>query len=159
MSDEEIIQLFKCDEERAFRMLVKKYSEKLYWHIRKIVLDHEDCNDILQNSFMHIWQGLRKFRGDAQLYTWMYRIATNEAISFLHEKGRKVYGHSEEITQLLEEQLENLKIGEMASQFCFQLFMEFGYFSVHFSVTFSPSATQNRFLTRNTAYPPFLDYF
>ena len=106
MSDEEIMRLFECDEERAFRMLVKKYSEKLYWHIRKIVLDHEDSNDILQNSFMKIWKGIHEFRHESKLYVWMYRIATNEAISFLHEKQRKVYGHTEEISELLANQLE-----------------------------------------------------
>lgn len=108
MEDTEIIHLFHSDKEpnRAFRMLVDKYKEKLYWHIRKIVINHEDTDDILQNTFIKIWQSLKEFRYESRLYTWMYRIATNEAINFLNEKKRKVYGNSESITQMLENSLE-----------------------------------------------------
>lgn len=104
MEDKEIIELFhlKNKKEEAFRLLVDEYKEKLYWHIRKIVLSHEDCNDILQNVFVKVWQGLKEFRYEAKLYTWMYRIATNEAINFLNEKRRKVFGNSSEITDVLE---------------------------------------------------------
>lgn len=93
-SDEEIIRLFhsKDGEQKAFRLLVSKYSEKLYWHIRKIVINHEDSNDILQDTFVKIWKGIRGFRYESKLYTWMYRVATNEAINFLKERSRKVYG-------------------------------------------------------------------
>lgn len=107
--DKEIIELFhvKSQRETAFRMLVNEYKEKLYWHIRKIVLSHEDCDDILQNVFIKIWQGLKEFRYESRLYTWMYRIATNEAINFLNEKKRKVYGNASEITEMLENTLES----------------------------------------------------
>lgn len=93
IADNEIIELFhlKNKKEEAFRLLVDKYKEKLYWHIRKIVLSHEDSNDILQNTFVKIWQGLKEFRYESGLYTWMYRIATNESINFLNEKKRKEY--------------------------------------------------------------------
>ncbi|EHP46844.1 RNA polymerase sigma factor [Odoribacter laneus] len=87
IADNEIIELFhlKNKKEEAFRLLVDKYKEKLYWHIRKIVLSHEDSNDILQNTFVKIWQGLKEFRYESGLYTWMYRIATNESINFLND--------------------------------------------------------------------------
>ena len=109
MEDKEIIELFhlKNKKEEAFRLLVDEYKEKLYWHIRKIVLSHEDCNDILQNVFVKVWQGLKEFRYEAKLYTWMYRLATNEAINFLNEKRRKVFGNSSEITDVLENTLES----------------------------------------------------
>ena len=109
IADNEIIELFhlKNKKEEAFRLLVDKYKEKLYWHIRKIVLSHEDSNDILQNTFVKIWQGLKEFRYESGLYTWMYRIATNESINFLNEKKRKVYGNSGEITEALENILES----------------------------------------------------
>ena len=109
MEDKEIIELFhlKNKKEEAFRLLVDEYKEKLYWHIRKIVLSHEDCNDILQNVFVKVWQGLKEFRYEAKLYTWMYRIATNESLNFLNEKSRKVYGNSDEISVYLENTLES----------------------------------------------------
>ncbi len=94
-------------EQKAFRLLVDKYKERLYWHIRKIVISHEDTDDLLQNVFLKIWQGLEEFRNDSKLYTWMYRIATNEALNFLSEKNRKVYGNSDEISVYLENTLES----------------------------------------------------
>lgn len=109
MEDKEIIELFhlKGKKEKAFRLLVDQYKERLYWHIRKIVLNHDDTDDVLQNTFVKIWQGLEEFRYEARLFTWMYRIATNEAINFLNEKKRKVYGNSGEITTMLENTLES----------------------------------------------------
>lgn len=109
VDDESIIVLFHTPgkEEAAFRQLVDNYKERLYWHVRKIVLVHEDADDILQNVFVKVWQGLREFRYEAKLYTWMFRIATNEAINFLNEKKRKVYGNSDEISAYLENTLES----------------------------------------------------
>ncbi|MBQ5642248.1 MAG: sigma-70 family RNA polymerase sigma factor [Bacteroidaceae bacterium] len=69
--------------EQAFGTLVKEFQEQLYWQIRRMVLSHEDTDDILQNVFMKAWQGLEHFRGDARLSTWLYRIANNETINFL----------------------------------------------------------------------------
>ncbi len=94
-------------EQKAFRLLVDKYKERLYWHIRKIVISHEDTDDVLQNVFVKVWQGLKEFRNDSKLYTWMYRIATNEALNFLNEKRRKVYGNTEELSAFLENTLES----------------------------------------------------
>ncbi len=109
MEEKEIIELFhlKGKKDEAFRLLMKQYKERLYWHIRKIVLNHEDADDVLQNTFVKIWQGLTEFRYESRLFTWMYRIATNEAINFLNEKKRKVYGNSGEITVMLENILES----------------------------------------------------
>lgn len=70
----------------AFSVIVRSYQERLYWHIRKMVLSHEDANDVLQNSFMKAWNGLDGFRGDSQVSTWLYRIATNESLTFLANK-------------------------------------------------------------------------
>ncbi len=74
---------------KAFEALIKKYQQKIYWHIRKMVIDHDDADDVVQETFIKIWQGLQNFRGDAQLYTWIYRIATNESLNFLQKKRRQ----------------------------------------------------------------------
>jgi RNA polymerase sigma-70 factor, ECF subfamily len=89
-NDREIVQKFKTSEDReaAFNQLLKKYQERLYWHIRKILIDHDDSDDVLQNTFIKIWKGLNDFREDAKLFTWLYRIATNEALSFLKLKKK-----------------------------------------------------------------------
>src|SRR6056297_2018265 len=88
-SDKELLTLFKNKEKRnyAFNLIVRKYQEKLYWHIRKIVISHDDADDILQNTFIKIWKGLDGFREDSKLYTWLYRIATNESLTFLKQNN------------------------------------------------------------------------
>lgn len=109
MEEQEIIELFhrQGKREEAFRILVCQYKERIYWHIRKIVLNHDDTDDVLQNTFVKVWQGLTEFRYESKLFTWIYRIATNEAINFLNEKKRKVYGNSDEMTEMLENMLES----------------------------------------------------
>ncbi|OOQ58198.1 RNA polymerase sigma factor [Mucilaginibacter pedocola] len=89
--DEEILSKFREEKTRneAFNMLLKKYQQKIYWHIRRMVIDHDDADDITQDVFVKIWKNLPGFRNDAQLYTWMYRIATNECITFLNKKKQK----------------------------------------------------------------------
>ena len=72
--------------EAAFNLIVKSYSQKLYWHVRRMVIDHDDADDVVQNTFIKIWKGLPNFRQDSNIYTWIYRIATNEALSFLRSK-------------------------------------------------------------------------
>lgn len=74
--------------EASFRELVKVHKERLYWHIRKIVLNHDDTDDVLQNTFIKVFKHIDGFKGDSKLYSWMYRIATNEAISFLNKKAK-----------------------------------------------------------------------
>lgn len=98
-SDTELLQEFKNEatRERAFNTIIKKHQEKLYWHIRRMVINHEDANDVLQNTFIKAWNYLEGFRGDSNLYTWMYRIATNETLTFLEkEKKRKALSLDED---------------------------------------------------------------
>ncbi|MCW3108296.1 MAG: sigma-70 family polymerase sigma factor [Segetibacter sp.] len=89
--DKELLHLFKdpSQKEKAFTAIIKKYQEKLYWHIRRMVVDHDDANDILQNLFIKVWKSLENFREDSQLYTWLYRIATNECLTFLEQQKRR----------------------------------------------------------------------
>lgn len=76
----------KASNTELFSEIVKTYQERLYWHIRQMVLVHDDANDVLQNVFLKAWKGLDGFRGDAQISTWLYRIATNETLTFLAQK-------------------------------------------------------------------------
>jgi RNA polymerase sigma factor (sigma-70 family) len=89
--DNELLILFRAPEtkEKAFTQIVKKYQERLYWHIRRLVVSHDNANDVLQNVFIRVWKGLENFREDSQLYTWLYRIATNESLSFLEQQKKK----------------------------------------------------------------------
>jgi len=82
--------MFRDENSRnmALHYLVKKYQQKLYWHIRKIVINHDDTDDVLQNTFIKVWKGLDGFKEEAQLFTWLYRIATNESLTFLKQKQR-----------------------------------------------------------------------
>jgi RNA polymerase sigma factor (sigma-70 family) len=90
-SDNELLEQFRNQSTRnyAFNLLVRKYQQKLYYHIRKIVIDHDDAHDVMQNTFIKAWKGLDNFREDSQLYTWLYRIATNESLTFLKQKKTK----------------------------------------------------------------------
>lgn len=90
-SDSELLEDFRdpVKREQAFTSIIRKYQEKLYWHIRRMVVEHEDANDVLQNVFIRVWNGLANFREDAQLYTWLYRIATNESLSFLEQQKKR----------------------------------------------------------------------
>lgn len=91
MTDQEILAAFHREEtkEWAFGCLMDKYQEKLYWHLRRMTKNHDDADDLLQNTFLKVWIGLQNFRADAQLYTWLYRIATNEAINLLNQKAKR----------------------------------------------------------------------
>ncbi len=82
-----ILQLQDPELQRqAFEKVVKTYSEQLYWQIRRLVLSHDDANDLLQNTFLNAWKNLEYFRGDAKLSTWLYRIALNECLCFLNKQ-------------------------------------------------------------------------
>ncbi len=89
--DKELLTQFRepATKERAYTQIIKKYQEKLYWHIRRLVVGHEDANDVLQNMFIKVWRGLENFREDSQLYTWLYRIATNESLSFIEQQKKR----------------------------------------------------------------------
>ncbi len=90
VEDKTILELFNDEKTRntALGHLIAKYQQRLYWHIRKIVISHDDSDDVLQNTFIKVWKGLENFKGDSQLFTWMYRIATNEALNLLRSKKR-----------------------------------------------------------------------
>jgi len=87
-SDKELLQQFRISSSRsqAFNLIIRKYQKRLYWHIRRIVIDHDDADDVVQNTFIKVWKGLDNFKEDSQLYTWLYRIATNESLTFLKQK-------------------------------------------------------------------------
>lgn len=89
--DKELLLQFRNEatRETAYTRIIKKYQEKLYWHIRRLVVDHEDANDVLQNMFIKVWKNLENFREDSQLYTWLYRIATNESLTFLQQQQKR----------------------------------------------------------------------
>lgn len=90
-SELELIADLKNEKTRelAFQSLVKLYQERLYWHIRKIVIDHNDADDVLQNTFIKVWRSIDKFREESTIYTWLYRIATNESITFFNSNKRR----------------------------------------------------------------------
>jgi RNA polymerase sigma factor (sigma-70 family) len=89
--DAQLLQLFSVQgkQEQAFNAIVGKYKERLYWHIRRMVVVHDDADDILQECFIKVWKYLPQFRQDSALYTWMYRIATNCALTFLEQKDKR----------------------------------------------------------------------
>ncbi|MFE7088170.1 RNA polymerase sigma factor [Sphingobacterium spiritivorum] len=91
MEDTLIISKFadEATREEAFGLLLKKYQQKIYWHVRRMVIDHDDADDVVQDIFIKVWRNLGNFREDSQLYTWLYRIATNECITFLNKKKQK----------------------------------------------------------------------
>src|SRR6187200_2066838 len=90
-ADELLLMQFRTEgtKESGFTSIIKKYQEKLYWHIRRMVIDHDDANDVLQNMFIKVWNGLNNFREDSQLYTWLYRIATNESLTFIEQSKKR----------------------------------------------------------------------
>ena len=90
-ADNELLVQFRnpLTKERAYTAIIKKYQEKLYWLVRRMVVDHDDANDVLQNVFIRVWKGLENFREDSQLYTWLYRIATNESLTFIEQQKKR----------------------------------------------------------------------
>ncbi|MBP5486478.1 MAG: RNA polymerase sigma factor [Bacteroidales bacterium] len=107
MTDREIIDLYKAgQQERAFREIVDSYSERLYWHVRRFLCSHEDTDDLLQDIFIKIWSALPSFRGDSQLYTWLYRIATNETLNFLNKQKVRSALQFESLSSKLEEKID-----------------------------------------------------
>ncbi|TRZ43685.1 RNA polymerase sigma factor [Robertkochia solimangrovi] len=102
----------KRTQEAAFRKLVQLYKERLYWHIRRIVLDHHDTDDVLQNTFIKVYTNINGFRGESSIYSWMYRIATNEAISFLNAQARK--------NNITNEELKSQKIKNLRADVYFE---------------------------------------
>jgi len=108
-SDKELIDLFNKEEHRnyAFNIIVRKYQERLYYNIRRIVIDHQDADDVLQNTFIKAFKGLEKFREESKLYTWLFRISTNESLSFLKQKKTRLFIPIGNINEKYKEKLES----------------------------------------------------
>ncbi len=103
----------------AFGVLVQRHGERLYWHIRKMVVSHSDADDVLQNTFIKAWEGMANFRGDAQLFTWLYRIATNESITFLNQTKRLQrlsFGDAEQLLRNLRSTDSHLNASEVQAK-------------------------------------------
>lgn len=91
ISDDHILDLLgsQATHERGFRLLMVRYQEPLYRHVRRMVYDHDDANDVIQNTFIKVFKNVERFEGKSKLYTWLYRIATNEALTFMNTRNRK----------------------------------------------------------------------
>lgn len=98
----QLIEQLKSEnqKEQAFKVLITLYKERLYWHIRHIVKSHDDTDDVLQNTFIKIYRNINKFKGDSKLFSWMYRIATNESITFINKNAKRLQTTNQEAQQL-----------------------------------------------------------
>lgn len=108
-SDQELLEWLNDparNRDYAFNLLVTKYRVKVYHHIRRLVIDHADADDLLQNTFIKVFQNLGKFRGESSLFTWIYRIATNESLGFLRNKRRRFFLPIHDVEQELSNKLE-----------------------------------------------------
>jgi RNA polymerase sigma-70 factor (ECF subfamily) len=108
-SDKELLEQFRNETTRnyAFNLIVRKYQKKIYWHIRRIVIDHDDADDVVQNVFIKVWKNLLGFKGESQFYTWLYRIATNESISFIKQKKANLFVSMEDVQYRLSRSLHD----------------------------------------------------
>lgn len=108
VQEQDLVSLLQApsQKEEAYRILVTTYKERLYWHIRNIVKFHDDADDVLQNTFVKVFRNIDKFKGDSKLYTWLYRIATNEAITFINKRAKRQHITNEELQQQTLEKLE-----------------------------------------------------
>jgi RNA polymerase sigma-70 factor (ECF subfamily) len=86
--DGDIFELLKSNVDKGFRIVVERYSSKLYWHIRRIVILHEDADDALQNTFINAWRNIDNFRNESSIYTWLYAIATNESLAIINKRKK-----------------------------------------------------------------------
>lgn len=106
-NEQEVILLFRNESTRqkAFAQIIDAYQKRIYWHIRRIVINHDDADDVTQNTFIKIWENLENFREDSKLYTWIFRIATNESLAFLNKKKAALHSSFQEYENLLSESL------------------------------------------------------
>lgn len=106
--DEDLILRLTSEKTKnsAFKELLSLYKERLYWHIRKLVISHDDADDVLQNTFIKVYKNIHKFKGESRLYSWMYRIATNEALTHLKRNARLKSISSEELQQQMMDNLQ-----------------------------------------------------
>lgn len=108
MTDREIIKLYEegfCEE--AFNHIVNQYTERLYWHVRRFLCNHDDTNDLLQEIFIKIWAALPSFRGDSRLFTWIYRIATNEVLNHLRKQKFKALVSMQGASEILTKKIDD----------------------------------------------------
>ena len=108
LEDEQLLEKFRQPASRnyAFNLLVRKYQERVYFLIRKMVIDHDDTDDLVQETFIKVWNYLDTFQGEAQLFTWIYRIATNECLRFLKKKRRRLFVPATEVTRELSKKID-----------------------------------------------------
>jgi RNA polymerase sigma factor (sigma-70 family) len=109
IDDKELLVQFRepAGQRQAFNTLIKKYQQRVYWHIRKMVIDHDDADDLTQETFVKVWRYLPEFRGDAQLFTWIFKIATNECLSFLSAKRKRFFLPIHDVEKELAEKLSS----------------------------------------------------
>lgn len=108
MTDKQIIGLYRCGKhEEAFKGIVDSYTERLYWHVRRFLCNHEDTDDMLQEIFIKVWLALPSFRGDSKLYTWLYRIATNEVLNHLRKQKFLSMLSFESVSSVLEKKIDD----------------------------------------------------
>ncbi|MBK7709525.1 MAG: RNA polymerase sigma factor [Bacteroidales bacterium] len=104
--EENISEVLKADRDKGFRLLVEKYSSRLYWHIRRLVILHEDADDALQNTFINAWKSIGDFRNESSIYTWLYTIATNEALSLINKRKKNAAVSIDDIESIFAGALE-----------------------------------------------------
>ena len=104
-SDQKILEMFKDPgtEQLAFNHIINMYQERTYWHVRKIVISHEDANDVTQNTFIKVYKNLKKFKGNSKIYTWIYSIATNESLTFLKKKKSHLFSSIDDVCDNLKD--------------------------------------------------------
>ena len=109
ISDKDIIAYIQIpnSKEKGFNLLLNKYQERLYWNIRRIVISHEDTDDVLQNTFVKIWKGLDNFRAESSLYTWLYRISVNESLQHIKQNKKHSILWKDDSKEILLEKLES----------------------------------------------------
>ena len=88
ISEENILEVLGTDTEKAFRLIVEKYGSKVYWHARRLVITHDDADDVVQNTFLNVWKNIGHFRNESSIYTWIYTIATNESLSLIKKREK-----------------------------------------------------------------------
>lgn len=106
MTDEQILAAIKENPDKGFSFLIKEFKQQVYWRVRKIVYSHDDANDVTQNTFIKVYRSIDKFQGNSKLYTWIYRIATNEAITFIKKKSKENNASFEDYSYQMASNLE-----------------------------------------------------
>lgn len=106
-TDQQLVAAFRNESTRnaAFEAIIRKYQQKVYWHTRRMVIDHDDADDVTQNTFIKAWENLAGFREESKLFTWLFRVATNEALAFLNKKKSSLYSRLDDVPTELSEKI------------------------------------------------------